>query len=134
MPYELKELSFKCGMGLMGVMVIDYNTSLNFYSEVAAAAFALNWVYKATQMMTSTIRKVELHRDGKTVTITPRLGSPWDVKISEVSKLEHEKSLVETFEESYLFPVQISGKKWYLHGQGHEAIKHGEAFRAVING
>ena len=115
-PYEIKELSFKCGMGIMGVWVWDYMYHLDFYSEAAAAAFALNWAYKTTMMMTSAIRKVELHKDGKTVTMTPRIGSPFQVKISEVRKLRHEKELVETFEESYMFPVQISGKKWFMHG------------------
>ena len=62
------------------------------------------------------------------------MGSAWDCKISDVSKLKSEKDLVQTFEESYLFPVQIAGKKWYLHGNGHESVKHGEAFRCIING
>mmetsp|Transcript_199 Transcript_199/g.342 ORF Transcript_199/g.342 Transcript_199/m.342 type:complete len:104 (-) Transcript_199:188-499(-) len=103
-------------MGIMGVGVWDYMYHFGFYSEAFAAAFALNWMYKATMIMTSTIRKVELHRDGKQVTITPRIGSAWTCKISEVRKLKHEKELIETFEESYLFPIEISGKKWFLHG------------------
>ena len=57
-----------------------------------------------------------------------------DVKISQVQKLKHEKDLIQTFEEAYLFPVNIAGKKYYLHGNGQESIKHGEAFRAIING
>ena len=84
--------------------------------------------------MSSSIRKIELHQDGRTVTVTPRIGNAWDVKISQVQKLKHEKDLVQTFEEAYLFPVKISGKEYYLHGNGQESIKHGEAFRAVING
>mgnify|MGYP007058521157 CR=1 FL=1 len=102
--------------------------------EIAAASFALNWAYRSFTIMSSTVRKIELHKDGRTVTVTPRIGGAFDVKISTVQKLKHEKDLVQTFEESYLFPVQIGGKKWYLHGQGQESIKHGEAFRAVING
>ena len=133
-PFEIKELTFKCSMGCMGVFVWDYMYHFGFYSEMAAAAFVLNWAYKSVSIMTATVRKIELHKDGKTVTITPRIGSAWDAKISDVQKLKHEKALIETFEESYLFPVQIAGKKYYLHGQGQEAIKHGEAFRAVING
>ena len=133
-PFEIKELSFKCGMGFMGVMVWDYMYKLGFTGEVAAAAFVLNWAYRSFTIMSSTIRKVELHQDGKTVTITPRMGSPWDCKISDVAKMEHEKKLVQTFEEAYLYPIEISGKKWFLHGQGQEAIKHGEAFRCIING
>ena len=133
-PFELKELTFKCSMGAMGVMVYDYMYHLEWVTELGAAAFALNWMYKSITIMSSTMRKIEVHRDGKTVTVTPRVGNPWDVKISEVRKLKHEKELVQTFEESYLFPVEISGKKWYLHGNGQESIRHGEAFRAVING
>ena len=133
-PFELKELTFKNSMGFMGVMCLDYMYSMGIYSQLAAAGFAFNWAIKSTRMMTATVRKVELHRDGKTVTVTPRVGTAWDCKVSDVRKLKHEKELVQTFEESYLFPVEISGKKWFLHGQGQESIKHGEAFRAIING
>ena len=133
-PFEIKELSFKCGMGIAGTMFWEYMYCTGLFGELVAASFALNWAYRTVSIMTATVRKVELHRDGRTVTVTPRIGSAFDCKISEVQKLRHEKELVQTFEESYLFPVQIAGKKWYLHGQGQESIKHGEAFRAVING
>ena len=69
-------------MGIMGVWVWDYMYNFDFYSEAFAAAFALNWAYKSTMMMISTVRKIELHKDGKTVTFTPLVGSPWSVKIS----------------------------------------------------
>ncbi len=87
MPFELKELTFKCGMGAMGVFCWDYMYHMGFYSEIAAAAFVLNWAYKSMTIMGSTVRKIELHKDGKTLTVTPRIGSSWDVKISEVRKL-----------------------------------------------
>lgn len=80
-----------------------YHTGI--FGEIACAAFVLNWAYKSMHIMTSTVRKVELHKDGKTVTVTPRVGSAFDVKISEVQKLKHEKDLVQTFEEAYLFPL-----------------------------
>ena len=133
-PFEIKELSFKCGMGFMGVMVWEYMYHMGIYSELCAAAFVMNWAYRSMSIMGRTVRKIELHQDGKTVTVTPRIGSTWDVKIQDIRKLKHEKELVQTFEEAYLFPVEISGKKWFLHGNGHESIKHGEAFRAIING
>ena len=118
----------------MGAMTWSYIAPMGLWGEIAAASFALNWAYKSMMIMSSTVRKIELHKDGKTVTIHPRIGSAMDVKISDVQKLKHEKDLVQTFEESYLFPITIAGKKYFLHGQGQEAIKHGEAFRAVING
>ena len=133
-PFEIKELTFKCSMGCMGVFVWDYMLQFGIYSELMAAGFVANWMYKTITIMSSTVRKIELHQDGKTVTVTPRIGSPMDVKISQVQKLKHEKDLIQTFEEAYLFPVNIAGKKYYLHGNGQESIKHGEAFRAIING
>ena len=93
-PFELKELTFKCSAGCMGVFVWDYMYHFGFYSEVFAAAFVMNWAYKSMTIMGSTVRKIELHKDGKTVTVSPRIGSPWAVKISEVRKLEHEKELI----------------------------------------
>ena len=60
-PFELKELSFKCGMGFMGVMVWDYMYKMGAMSEVAAACFVLNWVYRSVSIMSATVRKVELH-------------------------------------------------------------------------
>ena len=68
------------------------------------------------------------------MTLHPRIGSAFTAQIKDVEKLKHEKSLVETFEESYLFPVSVGGKKYYLHGNGQESIKNGEVFRAIING
>ena len=133
-PWELKELGFKHVMGLGGVWVWDHMLHLNPYSEAVAAAFIVNYIYQALSMMTATVHKIELHRDGKHVTVTPSIGAPMTVKIADMRKLKSEKELITTFEESYLFPVQIAGKKYYLHGQGQEAIKHGEAFRAIING
>ena len=91
-------------------------------------------MYRVGTIMTSSVRKIELHRDGRTVTVTPRIGSAFDAKVSDVRKLQHEKELIQTFEESFLYPVEIKGKKWLLHGQGQESIKHGEAFRAIVNG
>ena len=98
----------------MGVFVWDYMLQFGIYSELFAAGFVANWMYKTITIMSSTVRKIELHQDGKTVTVTPRIGSPMDVKISQVQKLKHEKDLIQTFEEAYLFPVNIVGKKYYL--------------------
>ena len=46
----------------------------------------------------------------------------------------NEKTLVETFEESSLYPVNVDGKTVYFNGPGQEAIKNGELFRAIVNG
>ena len=84
--------------------------------------------------MLNTVRKIELHKDGRTVSVHPRIGSVFQAQIKDIEKQRHEKTLVETYEEAYLFPVKINGKEMFLHGQGQESIKHGELFRAIING
>ena len=49
--------------------------------------------------------------------------------------MRHEKTLVETYEEAFLFPIQIAGKGvFHLHGNGQESIRQGELFRAIIDG
>ena len=66
--------------------------------------------------MAFTVRKIELHKDGRTVTLYPKVGAPFKALIKDIEKLRHEKTLVETYEEAYLFPVKINGKQLYLHG------------------
>ena len=86
--------------------------------------------------MSNAVTKVDLHDDGKKVTLTFGKvgGKTQTVDIKDIKKLENEKSLVETFEESYMFPLQVGTHKFYLNGQGHEAVKNGEIFRAIVNG
>ena len=85
-------------------------------------------------MMGTTLRKIELHQDGKTVTLYPAVRGKFDAQIKDIKKLKHEKELLNTFEESYLFPIEVKGQKWSLHGNGHESVKNGEVFRAILNG
>ena len=133
-PWEIKEHTFKHTMGFMGTMVWTYMYPLGLIGDLTAAGFVLNWARRCLTIMLSTVRKIELHQDGKTVTVTPRVGSPYAVAIKDIRKLRHEKTLVETYEEAYLFPVEVQGKEVFLHGNGHESVKHGELFRAIING
>ena len=93
-PFEIKELSFKCGMGFLGIGVLDNMYHFSFLSEIFAAGFVLNWAYRTMTIMGSTVRKIELNSDGKTVTVTPRIGNEWNAKISDFRKLKHEKDLI----------------------------------------
>jgi len=135
-PYEIKETTFKNVMGICGFQILDHVHPLIFggYTQLACAAFAFNWLYMTCSYMLYTVRKIELHRDGRTVTVHPAIGSAFKAQIKDIEKLRHEKTLVETYEEAYLFPVKINGKELYLHGHGQESIKNGEIFRAIING
>ena len=60
-PFEIKELSFKCAMGIMGVQVWDYMYHFGLLTEGLSMAFALHWAYHSMSIMTSTVRKIELH-------------------------------------------------------------------------
>ena len=44
------------------------------------------------------------------------------------------RNLVETFEESTMYPINVGKNTYYLNGPGQEAIKNGELFRAIVNG
>ena len=135
MPFELKETTFKNGMGFGGTMVVDHFLMAGFLTNVVLAGWCVNWSYQVGKVLSSSISKMDLHDDGLSVTLHPRFGSPFKARIADITKQRHEKSLVETHEESFLFPVHVEGKgRYYLHGQGHESIKHGEIFRAIVNG
>ena len=133
-PWELKETTFKNVMGYCGTLVVDHMIPLGVITQVTQVLWALNWTYSCLSIMGSSVRKIDLHKDGKTVTLHPRIGTSFSVKISSIEKQEHEKILVETHEEAFLFPVKINGKLYRLHGNGQESIKQGELFRAVLNG
>ena len=131
-PFEMKENVFKHTMGFLGVCFIGHMYPAAWV-QFAAAGFVLNGSYRGVQMMSQTVRKVELHKDGKTVTLYPALLGKFDCQIKDIKKLKHEKELLDTYEEGYMFPIEIQGKKWTLHGMGHEAVKNGEVFRAILN-
>jgi hypothetical protein len=58
------------------------------------------------------------------------------VNISNLIKQKDEKVLVETLSEAFMFPVKntATGETYHFLGEGQQAIKDGEVFRAIING
>jgi hypothetical protein len=92
------------------------------------------WAFSTYGYMGNAISKGELHDDGKKVTLHYKIGGSVTCNIRDLFKDKHEKTLLETFCEPFLFPVSHKGKTLYFHGQGQESIKNGEVFRAVING
>lgn len=56
------------------------------------------------------------------------------VPVKDIMKKQLEKELVQTFEEGFMFPVEVQGKQYYVYGTGQDAVKNGELFRAIING
>jgi hypothetical protein len=74
-PYEIKESTIKNWLGVVLVGVYQYifaPTSL-FYSA-ATSFFAINWLYTVYSYMGNAVSKVDLHEDGKTVTLTFKTG------------------------------------------------------------
>ena len=136
-PWEIKEHVFKHTMGLFGTtcaMHVMPHFFSNIIGQTMCFGFMANMTYRIGMILTSCITKIELHPDGSTVTLHTSMGQTKTVQINSIKKGKHEKALVETYEESFLFPISVGGAKWYLNGQGHESIKHGEAFRAIVNG
>ena len=85
--------------------------------------------------MSNAVTRIDLHNNGKQVTMhLGKIGKTQTVNISDIQKVESERSFVETFEESSLFPIKVGNNTFYVHGPGQEAIKNGELFRAVVNG
>lgn len=101
-----------------GLLVWDNMYNMSWLCEVGCGIWMTNWAYTCWKYMGSSVRHIELHQDGKTVSFTNRWGKTFDVKTKEIRKLREEKTLVETYEESFLFPVEVQGKTWYLHGNG----------------
>ena len=134
-PFEMKENVFKHTMGFLGACFVGHMYP-GVWCQFAAAGFVLNGSFRGVQMMSQTVRKIELHKDGKTVTLYPGLSciGKFDCQIKDIKKLRHEKTLLDTYEEGYMFPIEIQGKKWTLHGTSFEAVKNGEVFRAILNG
>ena len=139
-PYELKEATIKNFLGVFGCVGLNYLFGLSptLYS-LGVAGFSFNWVYRVYSYMGHAITKIELHEDGKTVTVTYKTGGQQLLKIKDIQKQQSEKELVQTFEEGFLFPVEVpaTGDKkqtLYIYGSSQEAIKNGEIFRAIING
>ena len=86
--------------------------------------------------MSNAVTRIDLLDDGKRVNLHfSRWGDrTLTVNIRDIKKQVHEKTLLETYEESTMFPVKVGDKLYYINGSGQEAIKNGELFRAIING
>ena len=74
MPWEVKEHAFKHGMGFMGTCVLNHLWCMGPWANVACMAFVGNLSYRLTQIVTRSVNRVELHDDGKTITMHTNLG------------------------------------------------------------
>ena len=135
-PWEVKEATFKNAMGIVGVHMISMITPLGPGYMLANACFSFNYLWTVTSLMRNAVTKMDLSADGKSVNLTfgRTNGKVVNVQIKDISKVQNERALVETYEESSMFPIRVGKSTYYLNGPGQEAIKNGEVFRAIING
>lgn len=83
----MKEATVKNILGVVGSIVIDYlfHPGSLFYSS-AVTFFSVNWVYTLYSYMINAITKMDLHEDGKTVTLTFKSGNTKTVNINSIAK------------------------------------------------
>ena len=74
---------------------------------LGAMSFGLNWMYRVYGYMGYAITKIDLHEDGKTVTVAFKTGGTATLKIKDIMKKQHEKELVQTFVEGFMFPIEV---------------------------
>ncbi len=137
MPYEIKEV---CMRNTIGVIVCEVTSMAFPVMAPASTFFVANFVLQVLRRMTKAISKIELLEGGKQVRLTKKFGGRKIVAdINKIQKLDDEASLLSTYAEPYMYPIEITDKKgwatkYYLYGQGFLPIKNGEVFRAIING
>ena len=134
-PWEVKEITVKNFLGVIGMNIFEYlfHPYAAIYT-IGTAYFGLNWMYRVYGYLGHSIEKIDLLEDGKTVEVYFKTGGNMRIKIKDIVKKENEKELVQTFEEGFMFPIEVGSNRYYIHGSGQEAINNGEVFRAIING
>ena len=107
-PWEVKEAGVKNGLGLLGIYMFDVLFPMGAGYSAGQMFFCLNYTWTVWKLMSNAVTKMDLHDDGKKVTLTfGKLGKSTVVNIKDIQKLQHERSLVETFEESTMFPIKV---------------------------
>lgn len=74
-PWEVKETTIKNFLGVVGCGIFDYlfHPGAMYYS-VGSMFFGLNWMYRVYNLMGNAITRIELHDDGKTVSVQFKTG------------------------------------------------------------
>ena len=132
-PYEIKETVMKNSIGMICMSTFEAMGYCMYF--VPTTLFALRMMYMIHHFMSRSINKMKVLDWGQRVTVNFKMGGEATWNISDIYKNKDEKVLATTFEEPFLYPVEVKGKgTYYFYGNGHSAIKDGELFRAVVNG
>ena len=135
-PWKVKEIGAKTVFYSGLVLIWDLIFPFGSLWSLAQGGIIANQSYNLYKLYGNAVTKIELLDDGRKVTLYfgKLRARAQTVKISDIRKLEHERTLVETYEEPCLFPLQVGKQTVYINGAGQESILHGELFRAIING
>lgn len=86
-PWEVKEATLKNFLGVVGFGILDYLFHPGaFVYSIGAFAFGFNWMHKVYHYMGHAITKIDLHEDGKTVTVEFKTGGIATLKIKDIMK------------------------------------------------
>lgn len=135
-PWEVKEATIKTAFVMTVVYMWDTVFAMGPLYAAAQTALCCGYAGRIYGLMSGAVTKVVLLEGGKKAefTLGKTGGSTVTVDIKDIKKQAHEKTLIETYEESSMFPLKVGNKNYYIHGQGQECVKNGELFRAIING
>ena len=114
-PFELKDAAIKHGFTMGVVFMWNYIATMGGFYPVVQAMLAANCVRVVINFKTSSISKVVLLEGGTKVEFTTGGGTK-TVNIRDIKKQEHEKTLIETYEEALMFPLKVGAKTYYLNG------------------
>lgn len=138
-PYEVKELTLKHFLAFGCPSLLTCYLPVFFpagtFIPIWGTAVVGSWLLSMQNLLGKAVSRMDLLNDGKTVEVTFRMGGSQKYNIVDLYKGREEKTLLETWEEPFLFPVNVKGSPAFnFYGKGQEAIKDGELFRAIING
>ena len=155
-PYEIKEYTMKgflytffliFGGKMMGAYTeAKVITASMAYSFIPASVFAF-FYGKIVWTMLNSVSSIKLKENGTHVIFEfKNFLPPLEVEISRLEKIKSENFFNECYFEPFLYPIKIdyndfygkfsflNKRKLYIYGDSHESIKHGEIFRAILNG
>jgi len=118
-PFPVKEACVKGAFLMTVVHMWNMVTPVGALYGFAQMSVVLSQSYTIFNLMTKAVTRIDLHSNGKEATFhLGKVGRTQTVNIKDIVKLENEKSLVETFEESSMFPLQVGKDTFYVNGPG----------------
>ena len=69
-PWEVKEATFKNGMGIVGTYMLSLYLPLGYFYMASNTFFCVNYSYQVIRMMSNAVTKMELMQGGTQVRLT----------------------------------------------------------------